>query len=126
MEKYKHIVQYYETDKMGVAHHSNFIRWMEEARVYLMAEYGFGYDRVEQEGVIIPVIGVECKYISMAHFRDEVLIDTKVKNYNGIKMDIEYTMTKQNGFLNKNEKIINVKKILPELNVVIENMKREC
>ncbi len=33
MEKYIHKVQYYETDKMGITHHSNYIRWMEEARV---------------------------------------------------------------------------------------------
>lgn len=32
MEPYLHKVQYYETDKMGIAHHSNYIRWMEEAR----------------------------------------------------------------------------------------------
>lgn len=33
MEPYLHKVQYYETDKMGIVHHSNYIRWMEEARV---------------------------------------------------------------------------------------------
>ena len=33
MEPYLHKVQYYETDKMGIAHHSNYIRWMEEARL---------------------------------------------------------------------------------------------
>jgi acyl-CoA thioester hydrolase len=33
MEPYMHIVQYYETDKMGITHHSNYIRWMEEARI---------------------------------------------------------------------------------------------
>lgn len=33
MSKYLHKVQYYETDRMGITHHSNYIRWMEEARV---------------------------------------------------------------------------------------------
>ena len=28
---YNHTVQYYETDKMGITHHSNYIRWMEKA-----------------------------------------------------------------------------------------------
>ena len=35
---YRHIVQYYETDKMGITHHSNYIRWMEEARIDLYNE----------------------------------------------------------------------------------------
>ena len=41
---YKHLVQYYETDQMGIVHHSNYIRWFEEARSYLLEENGFGYD----------------------------------------------------------------------------------
>lgn len=31
MTAYHHLVQYYETDRMGITHHSNYIRWMEEA-----------------------------------------------------------------------------------------------
>ena len=34
MDKYCHTVKYYETDRMGFTHHSNYVRWMEEARVY--------------------------------------------------------------------------------------------
>ena len=37
---YKHKVQYYETDKMQVVHHSNYIRWMEEARVEFLEKIG--------------------------------------------------------------------------------------
>ena len=29
---YKRIINYYETDKMGIVHHSNYIRFLEEAR----------------------------------------------------------------------------------------------
>ena len=39
----KHKVQYYETDMMGVAHHANYIHWMEEARIDFMDEIGFPY-----------------------------------------------------------------------------------
>ena len=47
---YERRVQYYETDKMGIVHHSNYIRWFEEARTALMEEGGFGYDRMEALG----------------------------------------------------------------------------
>ena len=49
MEPYLHKVQYYETDKMGIAHHSNYIRWMEEARVDFLEKIGWGFDRLEAE-----------------------------------------------------------------------------
>ena len=50
MVHYDHKVQYYETDGMGIVHHSNYIRWFEEARVDLLEQLGFGYDRIEEAG----------------------------------------------------------------------------
>ena len=61
MKPYRHTVQYYETDKMGITHHSNYIRWMEEARVDFLAQIGWDYAMLEEMGVISPVIGIECK-----------------------------------------------------------------
>lgn len=62
---YEHVVQYYETDRMGCVHHSNYIRWFEEARTWLMAEGGFGYDRMEALGVMSPVLKAEAEYRTM-------------------------------------------------------------
>jgi len=56
MNTYRHTVQYYETDKMGITHHSNYIRWMEEARVDFMSQIGWDYAKLEKEGVICPVV----------------------------------------------------------------------
>ena len=67
---YRHTVQYYETDKMGIAHHSNYIRWMEEARVDLLAGIGWSYDRLESLGVVSPVTAVECRYRHSCTFAD--------------------------------------------------------
>ena len=43
MMAYEHKTQYYETDQMGIIHHSNYIRWFEEARVDFMDRCGFSY-----------------------------------------------------------------------------------
>ena len=58
MKPYIHRVQYYETDRMGITHHSNYIRWMEEARVAFLEEIGWGYDRLEAEGVVLSLIHI--------------------------------------------------------------------
>lgn len=50
MERYIHRVQYYETDRMGITHHSNDIRWMEEARIDFLEQIGWGYARMERAG----------------------------------------------------------------------------
>ena len=92
MEAYKHTVQYYETDKMGITHHSNYIRWMEEARVDYLDKIGYGYKRLEDEGIISPVIGVECEYKSPTTFDDTVAITVDVEEFKGVKLILKYTM----------------------------------
>ena len=91
-QDYEHKAQYYETDQMGIIHHSNYIRWMEEARIDLMEQCGCGYVEMEAAGVISPVLSIECKYHSMVHFGDTVRIKTKLLSYNGVKMVLGYEM----------------------------------
>lgn len=87
---YRHKVQYYETDQMGVVHHSNYIRWFEEARTDYMEQMGMGYDEMEKKGIMSPVLAVEAEYLRMVHFGEAVTIETFIKEYNGIKLKVEY------------------------------------
>ena len=93
MEAYIHKVQYYETDKMGITHHSNYIRWMEEARIAFLDRIGYGYARLEREGIISPVIGVECQYKHPTTFDDDVEIRVGVEEFRGVRLVIRYQMT---------------------------------
>ena len=122
MKPYEHKTQYYETDQMGIIHHSNYIRWFEEARTYMMEQMGMGYDVMEAQGIIIPVLSVRCEYKSMTHFGDTVQVLPIVREYNGIRMMIEYTvLDKETGevrcvgrtrhcFLTKDGKPVSLKK----------------
>lgn len=82
--------KYYETDQMAVVHHSNYIRWFEEARVDFLEQIGLGYDKIEATGVYSPVLAVSCEYKSSVRFHDTVLIKAILRLFNGIKMKIEY------------------------------------
>ena len=93
LKAYEHKTQYYETDQMGIIHHSNYIRWFEEARSDLMRQMGIGYEEMEGHGIISPVLSLTCEYKSMTRFGDTVLIIPILKSYNGIKMTIEYSVT---------------------------------
>lgn len=126
MENYIHKVNYYETDKMGITHHSNYIRWMEEARVDFLDKIGFSYAKLEEDGIISPVIGVECDYKISTKFDDIISIETEVEEFKGVRLVIKYTMknTKTNElvaigrtkhcFLNSESKPIILKKVFPE------------
>lgn len=82
--------KYYETDQMAIIHHSNYIRWFEEARVDFLEQIGLGYDRIEAAGIYSPVLGVSCEYKSSVRFHETVMIIPKLVFFNGIKMTIEY------------------------------------
>ncbi len=125
MNTYKHTVQYYETDKMGITHHSNYIRWMEEARVYFMSQIGWDYARLEKEGVICPVVGLDCSYKETTTFADEISIDVIVKEFKGVKLKLSYVMKNRDGkivfegnsehcFLNDNGRLIRLNPSYPE------------
>ena len=93
MEAYIRKVQYHETDKMGVAHHSNYIKWMEEARVDFLDKIGYGYVKLEADGIISPVLTVECEYKKPLHFGDEFEVLTEILEFKGIRLVIGYTFT---------------------------------
>lgn len=65
-------VNYKDTDKMGIVHHSNYIVYYEMARVEALREWGMPYSDMEQRGIISPILEVGSKYILPAYF-DEVL-----------------------------------------------------
>lgn len=90
---YKHKVQYYETDKQGVTHHSNYIRIMEEARVDAMEQMGFGYERMEEMGVFSPVMGVTCDYKRPTTFPDTIEVEITVAELSKLKARFAYKMT---------------------------------
>lgn len=87
---YQHKVQYYETDQMGIVHHSNYIRWFEEARTDYMEKMGMGYDQMEEKGILSPVLSAEAEYLQMVHFGETVTIEVFIKEYNGVKLTVGY------------------------------------
>lgn len=90
--KYIHQAQYYETDQMGIIHHSNYIRWMEEARIAYMDELGFPYRKVEESGIMSPVLSVQCDYKSMTRFGDRVAVEVRLASFKGVKYSISYCL----------------------------------
>lgn len=122
---YKHTVKYYETDRMGFTHHSNYIRWMEEARIDFMDKLGWSYQRFEDEGLISPVIAVECKYKKPTTFPETILIEVSIAEFRSIKLRINYVMKNEEGvivcegasehcFLSKEGKLVRIDKDYPE------------
>ena len=130
---YTHKVQYYETDKMGITHHSNYIRWMEEARIDFLETHGWNYARLEENGIISPVVSVSCKYKKPTSFADKIKIDVIIKDFNDAFLTVGYKMSKSetliceaesvHGFMNAQGRIIRISREQPEFAACLENAK---
>ena len=71
MYTYIRRAQYHETDQMGIIHHSNYVKWMEEARIRFLEEMGIDYRRLEESGIISPIVGISVQYKKTVRFDDE-------------------------------------------------------
>ena len=86
-------INYYETDRMGVVHHSNYIRFLEEARCEMLNNSHMPYSAFEEQGVMIPVLGVNCNYKQHVTFNDVIEIKPFVKEFNGVRLTMGYHVT---------------------------------
>lgn len=126
MKEYLRKVNYYETDQMGIVHHSNYIRYFEEARVSYMEQMGYPYDRLEAEGVASPVIGISCRYLHGVKFGDTIRICVKMTKMSRVKCSFGYEIydaatgeirakgTSDHGFVGKDGKPSVVDRTVPE------------
>lgn len=89
---YERKINYYETDKMGVVHHSNYIRFFEEARCDFLEYSGLPYNMLEEKGIMSPVLGFSCKYKRHVTFGDVVEIHVSIKDFNGVRFTVAYEL----------------------------------
>ena len=131
---YTRKINYYETDKMGIVHHSNYIRFLEEARSRWLEELNISMETLEEKGYTIPTLEVYCKYKFHVTSGDTILIKTRVTEYNGVRMTISYdVIEKETGktvieawtkhcFTDRKLKPINMKKKDKDINEIFENL----
>lgn len=127
-------INYYETDKMGVVHHSNYIRYMEEARCSWLENIKMPFSILEENNITIPVLGVNCTYKYHVTFGDTIIIKLFIKEYSGVRMTVGYEMVDKETekivfkgetkhcFTDKNLRPVNLKKYKPEFSEKFENL----
>ena len=126
--------QYHETDQMGVIHHANYLKWLEEARIDFLAECGVSYGAMEAEGIVSPIAEVTCRYRQPVRFGDSVQITLWVKRYTGVRLTLGYAVAREDGtvlcaeaetvscFMNRDGRLISLKKECPALHALLEKI----
>ncbi len=127
-------INYYETDKMGIVHHSNYIRYLEEARCKWMKELGLSMERLEELGYTIPTLEISCKYLNPVTSGDVISIKPYISKYNGVRLEVSYEVkdvknnndiikaTTTHCFTNKELRPVNMKKSNEKVHKIFEEI----
>ncbi len=129
---YTRPVFYYETDRMDCVHHSNYIRWFEEARIHFMRQAGFPYEELEAAGIVSPVLSAGASYHAMCRFGETVEIAVEVERYSRTRIEFRYEVRDQASgqlrcsgqtshcFLGQAGRPVSLKRALPDFHQRVE------
>jgi len=82
-------VRYYETDLMGIVHHSNYIRYFEWGRHIALVDMGLPTQEIEKKGIMMPVVNLSCNFKTPAKQGDKLRIVTYVKEMPRVRFFVE-------------------------------------
>lgn len=88
-------VRYYETDLMGIVHHSNYIRYFEYGRIKMLEEIGLPISEIEGKGVMLPVVSTFCTYKTPSRMGETLRIISSVESMPMAKMKIKTRIVKE-------------------------------
>jgi acyl-CoA thioester hydrolase len=86
-------VRYGETDQMGVVHHGNYALYLEMGRIEWLRKLGVSYKKMEDSGIMLPVISMSLNFKKPACYDDVINVKTQLKNMPSAKIEFEYEIT---------------------------------
>lgn len=123
--KFTNRVRYPECDRMSIVYHSNYIIWFDMGRTEFLRSIGYSYDKLEEEGIWLPVIEVGCTYKSPGRYDDNLTIEVYIQKLSKVKITFGYRVFKEDkilvegftshAFTNPNLRPIGINKAKPDL-----------
>ena len=92
-------VRYGETDQMGVVYHGNYAQYLEIGRIEWLRSLGISYKKMEEEGIILPVVSLSLKFKKSAVYDEVINVKTHLKKMPTASLDFDYEITNEKGEL---------------------------
>lgn len=123
----KLIARYSETDQMGIIHHSNYAVWFEAGRTDFLKKAGISNKEIKEQGVLLPLYEMNCKFKSPARYEDEIIVKTKLEHIGKVRIVFSYqvlnakdgsvltTGETKHAWTNKSLKPVNAQLLIPDI-----------
>nr|WP_321224637.1 thioesterase family protein [uncultured Psychroserpens sp.] len=113
-------VRYGETDQMGVVYHGNYAQYFEIGRTEWLRSMGLSYRKMEEEGVMLPVVSLSINYKKSARYDDLIKVKTKLVKTPTVKIEFDYEI------LNENNEILATGNSILVFMDVVKNRPTRC
>lgn len=135
-------VRYADTDASGIAHHSAYVIWLEEARVAVLRDNGLPYHELVARGITMPVIDLHVRYRRSAVFDDLLEVHSWVAALSEVRIRLAYALYRvehagkpqpplllveaetEHPFLDSSGKIVRLRS-LPDLNAKFRDLAQQ-
>jgi acyl-CoA thioester hydrolase len=92
-------VRYSETDQMSFVYHGNYVKYFEMGRIAWLNKLGFSYKKMEEDGVLLPVIDIKINFKKSALFDDKLILKTKLVREPSYMIEFEYKIIKNDDLI---------------------------
>jgi len=92
-------VRYSETDQMGVVYHGNYAQYFEMGRVEWLRNIGVSYKKMEENGIMLPVVSLNMQYKKSARYDDLLTVKTIFKKLSSVRIEFDYEIRNEQGEL---------------------------
>lgn len=89
-------VRFSEVDSLRIVWHGHYVKYMEDGREDFGKEYGLGYFDFYEQGLVTPIVEVNCQYKKQLVYGDEMIIETHFVNSDAAKIIFDYKVYKKN------------------------------
>ncbi len=89
------LIKYSDTDQMGIVHHSNYLKYFENARIAWLRHLGVSYKKIEEDGILMPVVSASIEFIIPLYFDDEIIIEITLTELPKATLSFEYKIKNQ-------------------------------
>lgn len=90
-------VRYGETDQMGIVYHGNYALYLEMGRIEWLRKLGISYKKMEEDGVMLPVISMSLNYKKSATYDEVINVKTQLKKTPSARIEFDYEITNEKG-----------------------------
>lgn len=85
--------RYGETDQMGYVYYGRYLEYFEEARTEMIRSLGFPYTKLEESGVMLPVVHTEVDYKAPVYYDELMSIEVMLFDIPTVKLETFYKVS---------------------------------